>query len=1591
MRKHTMPTLFSSASTDIQDASPSATQVYQSQLEDYELLLSFMRAEIGSISQFRQTLLKPRTFSPLDQENETGQEALQQLLKTTDYLELCKKHKVSPHYLMVTLRDGAYAYETSNRGSEKKVILPIRGHASLQVLTTRIEKSATLMGGEIRYDRLVSLPGIATFYGIAPWDPADTAAHKAATDTVEERIASYRLGLEDDFNILDLRRRPTEKDRAVIRTDLSASSDPSQVDRQKLQAQLIAGEIVDAVIKFLPQNSTSLLTYLAQDVLPSVTIEQVRATPTVYLQKILQGPEAEKLATILLSVMDWYGGETGEETSPHIRSKVVANALQIWLKTPTSEHPDGIAGFDWQSRSHWGKSYQAIWHEFETHLLSKRASSEKEAVVIARLFLGQFPTEFGVNDIPPDLAYRSSVVWVNFVNGVNLINATDPKALRRMTFQKLVNLPLQRAEAATREQLNEISLARLLPTIDWAVTQGVILQKHREDYTQSEIELALTELDKHTGALNDSITLLKEDPPQRMSMAKTVAQKFFGKHYVEQGRKVARKRQESIRWNSVPTLPGKEYDYYSLIDVLASDELDNQTRWYYTLSDGSRSTFFFSINSDRHITATFDFSPTSGIPIVRGALPDVKTEFHKSFQSHQEQQTTAYKTLISSQLASLAFSDRQAIESGELKIYSLRKETSGVEAQNETPEIILPLRARNGLILQTTYVTETRTYDGLMLKTTRITETRTYELLPRAGVIRRIENLAPKKFGAAEKTEQWRTAKSTVSVSVLRHKELPFDWDAHATGSTPKKGAVCQAIIEQLGNAFTAPPDTVATSNNVPLTLFSPRCMEISDFIATHLLFIDPKKLYTTAYGQTAFEKEKADKDKTLEIIKIFVPFWKSIEDLASGDKTRLINGAFGLFTDLASFALPVGKFASGSAKLISNAGRLTLRARLPEFASLTKELLILTLQALNPIDGIGQLLKALGTRGLKSGRFGISQVKELAGKAGHYDFTRSLPQISDGGRWRPLVSGDQLATIRGIDDVPVRNIASTGNANYRLIDPVSSKPYGPSITPHTHELSLGRSSYSPLKKADDQVFVELPEKTRAEHILEIDGRTTVLIDDVPYRLDGEELRRVDKIDDSRQWTLLPCRPRRAPGGDCRASYVTSEPAPTPPIGTVDKTKGYAPWFGDRVSEPVALSGHEGLFLAVDAKLYRIVNNQPTLFTSDLTRLGFTGGKLVPRQQIQATRQFRQGIYARLEVGGTYNGINDSHRVGAIVVQAIDDSATHVFFRVNTQEYYLSTIGKGQTPGNQLTFNRLTPDQMADGTLGAELLTVYTGSLNANNIHRIHGAEALERAMKTMEDIAIPIGTIANPPGNMKWLKVDTSPGEALMFDHSTRMIVARRPEGTVSWTRSKEAPQALRQKTAEIFDTLFLSPTIAPRDTSAALRIDNTMQKLQSLLPKNERPLNARNIAYAEVTTVSGKREVYVSVSGAQGSTTRLPLFRHLGANHVRIGDTTYINIDYSQTFPRTSLEVTAEGKLLAVPLTIKDVGKYQPTMTTRPTSLDSESKLINVIREKYPDPEELRSVDVATTMRPCESCSVVMKEFGHDGGANALQVLWT
>lgn len=1546
-----MPTATPSAT---HPSSPSHAQMHKGQLEDYELMLTAMR-DVNLHNS-----IPIRRFSPLHRVSEDGYNALWQLLRDNDYIAMCIKLKLQHSDLYASFNDGNFIYQAWDTDGNR-VSLALTEFSKWQALKVRIERAATLLGGAIHSNRYITMERICQFYGLTPWKRLHPQEHPAAIAALEEKIAIHRLRLEYDFDALDLKRPLTVQDREKFQLLQQASPD-TPLDVQLLHNDQVRAEIIDAVNLFLPENEPLLLHYLAKSILSSETIGQVRATPTVYLEKILRSPEAEKLADILLSTMKWYGGEADEQTSPFIRTRLVANALQYWLSAQTQDNPALIAGYDLQSRANWGKGYKAIRNEFETHLrTAKLAATVKETIVMAQLFLPRFPIEFRVRDIPEDLAYRSSAVWVNFVNGVNFVNAVSPELLDRLSFQQLVNVPMHRTEVATTEELNLISLTRLPPTLDWATTLGFIAQKPLKDYTQADIERACSELEKHSKEVNQAVLRINEEPPKRLSIAKAEIQTLFGNEaFTTDGRKLARYDElASIGFRDPPPLRGKEYKYYSFADVLASGMFDDRQRWFVTKADGvTLSKQWIRMDGDRYVKTEGPW-PVPGRnwenrlrPVLSpwSKIPDVPALFDEAFKQHLETITAAYQTLIRTLLTSLPYADRLALEVGEVKIYSLRKETRKVAAKDETPEITLPLRARNGVILQATQIKEPIGDEAAVGATTF------YELLPKAGVIRRLENfdatLLTPRIGAMA------TTSSGAYMDVIRDRHLPFDWDAHSNGTQPKASAFCEAIIDQLPPALSAVSEVTENHQRAPLTLSSSRSAAISRHIATELLFVDPQALRTFAKGQTMFEREDAQRRKILMIAKMFVPFWGPVEDLMSDDKNRIALGIVGLFFDVISFVIPIGKFATGSIRLISNAGQLATRATLPSFTTLTKTLLVSTLRALNPLEIVPALLKGLGKAAQYTYKGVTFRFNQLAGKIRYYEYARSLPQLSDAGRWMPATRVDQLASIKGLHDVPIRNIGASGKTDMRLVDPLSSKPYGPSLNTRASDFSPGQSHYSPLESGNQQSVVELANTRHVREVLEVDGRTTLFIDDVPYRLKGDTLYRADLIDPSDWLKSIPCRPRRAPGDVCTTRYVMRDPAPIPAEGTFDETRGWATWFGDSIYTPGA----------ADAPLTKV--------------------SLATHTTLDATMEFRKGMYGRVKVNLTEKGVTDTFHSGAVIADSVDGSKQYVFTRLDAGDFYVAELAKGQNLREALVFKQAST---LSAELRRELMVVYTGSLNANNIANIYGVDRVERALKTMEEIAIPIGGHANPPDTLRLIKVDTSPGEAVLFDHSTRMIVTQLPKGATSWSRSKVASEALRQRTVEIFDTLFLEPSIVLKNADNALRIDGTMKKLHKLIPRHQRSFRPRNIAYAEVVTATGTREVYVSVSGAQGTTGYLPLFRsNLGASQVKVGAATYFNVDMNEVFPSTSLRVSDEGKLLAVPATIKDIESYTPILTHKPTSLDSESKLISVIREKYPDPGSIETVNVATTMPPCESCSVVIKEFGFDGGENALNVLW-
>nr|WP_279309556.1 hypothetical protein [Pseudomonas koreensis] len=1358
--------------------------------------------------------------------------------------------------------------------------------------------------------------------------------------------ARQALGLDSDLDIEGFV-QPTAKDRKRFNALRLAS--PGAAPTQTLatyKAKLINAQIT-ATVKSFMSGSLLLIRRLGAEVLFPASAEEVRATPSVFLQRILDSAPARDLTDRLLKTLNWYGALPEEQTPASVRNQLLTKAICLYLHAPSSVESQELAGFGWKDPVHWGKSYQTLRDDFALHLLrTRQVATTKESIVLAHIYQTRLSKDFQVADVPPDLRYKSSVVWVNFMHGVLLADELGLDRAQPLSFQQLVNLPLERSADASSEELEKITQLRLRPALDWAVCRGIVQVRAASDYSEEEIKQALSALENQSERLNKAVQSLELRPPDRLQMAREVMNDLFkGYTFGRDGRTLLDATPAYNGFKSTPDLKLKGHDF---LELYADGQLDGARRWNVSMPDGkTRSTTFLRLDDQRNLCAEReqewggyerDHKSWSG-----KFLPDINARFETELTRHLATIRSAYQTLILSLLNTLPLAERRTLETGAINLLGLRQKVRNDNRFEHT-------RARKGFVLQVTNVDDI-TY---------------YEVIPSAGFIRRRTGLRF-SYAGGERTEfplhalisgQTYDPEKDLSTNLL------LDWSAHLHGTSPEERQSFIGFLDSKGNM----PAAATTDDSDP----APSRLEtLAEFIARKYLYVDEDHLRIQARGETVFDANRAKTEQRLNtfkaIVKGFVPFWGSIEDLLSDDTTKKVMGAGGLLLDLASFLFPIGKFISGTVRLIRAANtvtRIAVKTSLPSFSTLTRKLLTATVSNLNPLSGIPTLLKTtvsgVGRGLLGVGRLTIGGVKKLAGHADGYRLVNNLPQTIDPGSWKALTQGDRLASVRGIDDVLVRHTSSTNLKRFHLVDPVTALPYGPRLFNHRKQFMQGRSSFSTLSHGKLHVRAEIPEQASIREMLEIDGRTTLLIDDIPYRLDGDQLRRADLINEKSMFKSLPCRVRRAPGSDvCKTSYVTRTPAPTPPPNSQDTSKGWAQWFGDTIYTPA-------------------ISSQPLLTSAIKTY-----------KQLNASLEFQKGIYARIKVRLPYDRSKkfDTLEVGAIIVPAKDDSKHYVFTRLNAGDFYVTERLPGQVLSDPLVLRKAQtlPIELAD-----ELKTVYTGSLNANNTARINSIPEVERALKTMDDIAIPLGTHANPPAGMKWLKVDTSPSEALMFDHSTRMIIAKRAEGATTWARSNDAPEALRQRAAEIFDILFLSPTITPPNTNSALRINETMQRLQHLLSRFDRTDNARNIAYAEVITANGVREVYVSVSGAHGTTKHLPLFRHLGANHVKIGDTTYVNVDFNLTVAKTNLELTDKGRLVAVPLTIKNIDTYTPALATRPTSLDSESKLIRVIREKYTDPLELKSVDVATTMPPCESCSLVMKEFGHRGEADALQVLW-
>ena len=403
------------------------------------------------------------------------------------------------------------------------------------------------------------------------------------------------------------------------------------------------------------------------------------------------------------------------------------------------------------------------------------------------------------------------------------------------------------------------------------------------------------------------------------------------------------------------------------------------------------------------------------------------TEYDKAFHEALQVPRNAYKTLIQSLLAHLG-SATLNVDQDEITVYSLREALKKVPIEYETKAKTDAIRYRTGFILR--IVKPRSPFHAIYI-----------EVFPFAGLLRRRKDLQSLPLNG--KVVELRDAMSWCKYRLAT--DVPFDREAYRENKAPRPGKKAELIVEQVGETLPAIDAGPRIQSFAPNTLYAPRSETLASMIARELFFCDEQALLEKT------RKDTREVDIPTEVLedlafwgKIFVPFWGGIDDIASGDPQRIKSGVASLFIDIVAFALPVGRYVAGSTRLLIQAGKTGLRLALPKLAKLTGKLVIATLQELNPLAALPSLLRLarfgllkLGHKLMRHAQRGIAQLRDGAIAARHM---RSVDPDS----WKPLQAGDQLFTVDGFANVPMRNVGSLEAPDYRLIDTASNQAFGP-------------------------------------------------------------------------------------------------------------------------------------------------------------------------------------------------------------------------------------------------------------------------------------------------------------------------------------------------------------------------------------------------------------------------------------------------------------------------------------------------------------------------------------------------------------------
>lgn len=731
-------------------------------------------------------------------------------------------------------------------------------------------------------------------------------------------------------------------------------------------------KILNVVRAFMPLPNQGLLAYLGGPLLQPNSWQYVQAHADHLLTRLLNTPSARRLGDQLLVALGWYGHQPGETTSAASRDWLVLAALILDLDLHAGLRRYEAAGFDLAASDHWGRSYSEIRTDLELHLIRTVGVPAECAPLAAQLLLAESAPEFLVNDVPDTLGFMNTHTWRVFKQGVMLLEANACGATRRWTFSEVMIL----GSATPPEQQDLYATVWLSALIDHAVAVGLLERRADVDYSTQQIQQAADTLDQQLSTLETAATAFNAAMPERRAMAVNDLSRLIADKSLLHAK--------SLRWVELGAFPGvlgvsgRRFDT-SLVQLHMQGLLaDLSPQWT-------------AIDPRLNLTALR--------PQFR-RLNDINTQFNQDFATWSQGIKSACTGFLHYQFSRLPLADRNRLHYGQLQLLVLRQPAT-TSAALESEELKTARTGQFGIVLQCTWHQQVFYYEVFPI---------------RMEIHRRLDIRQPLLIdGQAVSVATGPITATHPQTTLQTGTDLPFDWQAYATGARPRPGQRAKQVLDRLWVSGASTPATV------PLEQHSPRLTTLVQHIVQDHLMRGEAAMLAQARGSSGLEPEHQLAHKLRQLFKHMVPFWTCSEDIVSGRTRQVIEGAYGCLFDAMGVFFPIRGFVLKVSNILAKAVRQSLKL----FAILRAGAVLLN-QVFNPLEALPGAYRLVRQGTLLARRWLIdSAAFELFRLARRADITSGS-----------VLRGDDLIHL----------LAILRKRRWHPFDPFSVRPYGPPL-----------------------------------------------------------------------------------------------------------------------------------------------------------------------------------------------------------------------------------------------------------------------------------------------------------------------------------------------------------------------------------------------------------------------------------------------------------------------------------------------------------------------------------------------------------------